>query len=254
MAIHLNDFDQQVVMISGGAMGIGRATARLFAERGAQIAILDIREEEGKRCVEELKSKSTQARFYSCDLTRRADVEKTVEGILRDFGKLDVLANIAGGSKLVPFWEFSEADWDAQLNLNLKAAFLCCRAVVGHMMARKSGSIVNLASGQGASPAPGRCAYSAAKAGIIGFTRTIAMELAPYRVRVNAVAPGATRTERAVAFFTTPEEMQKQAATIPLGKFAEPEDIGNAVVFLASPMGRHMTGQTLFVNGGNLMP
>lgn len=254
MALQLDDFDQKVVMISGGAMGIGRATARLFAERGAHLGILDIKEEEGKRCVEELQSAGTQARFYPCDLTRRADIEKAVEGILRDFGRLDVLANIAGGSKLVPIWELTESDWDAQLNLNLKSAFLCCRMVIPHMMARKSGSIVNLASGQGASPAPQRSPYSAAKAGIIGFTRTIAMELAPYGVRVNAVAPGATRTERAIAFFKTPEDMQKQAATIPLGKFAEPEDIGNAVVFLASPMARHMTGQTLFVNGGNLMP
>lgn len=254
MALQLNDFDRQVVMISGGAMGIGRATARLFAERGAQVAVLDIKEDEGRQCVEQLKAGGTQARFYSCDLTSRADIEKAVDGILRDFGRLDALANIAGGSKLMPFWELTEADWDAQLNLNLKSAFLCCRTVVPHLMKQKSGSIVNLASGQGASPAPGRSPYSAAKAGIIGFTRTIALELAPYGVRVNAVAPGATRTERAVAFFKTPEEMQKQAATIPLGKFAEPEDIGNAVVFLASPMARHMTGQTLFVNGGNLMP
>lgn len=254
MALQLNDFDQQVVMISGGAMGIGRATARLFAQRGARVGILDIKEEEGKRCVEELKSAGAEARFYPCDLTRRADIEKAVEGILRDFGRLDGLANIAGGSKLVPIWELTEADWDAQINLNLKSAFLCCRTVIPHMMARKSGTIVNLSSGQGAAPAPQRSPYSAAKAGIIGFTRTIAMELAPYGVRVNAVAPGATRTERAVAFFKTPEEMQKQAATIPLGKFAEPEDIGNAVVFLSSPMARHMTGQTLFVNGGNFMP
>jgi NAD(P)-dependent dehydrogenase (short-subunit alcohol dehydrogenase family) len=158
-------------MISGGAIGIGRTTARLFAERGAQLAVLDIREEDGRRCVEELKTKGAQARFYPCNLTVRADVEKAVEGILRDFGKLDALANIAGGSKLQPFWEFTEADWDAQINLNLKSAFLCCRAVVGHMRERWSGAIVNLSS-----------------------------------------------------------------------------------VFLASPMARHMTGQTIFVNGGNFMP
>lgn len=254
MPLVLNDFDQQVVVIAGGAMGIGRGTARVFAERGARLALLDIKEEEGKRCATELQAGGTKASFYPCDVTRGSDVEKTVQAILREFGQVDVLVNVAGGSKLKPIWEISEADWNAQLNLNLKAAFLCCRAVIPHMMERRKGSIVNLASGQGAAPAPQRAPYSAAKAGIIGFTRTIALELAPYGIRVNAVAPGATRTERAVAFFQTPEEMQKQAATIPLGKFAEPEDIGNAVAFLAGPMGRHMTGQTIFVNGGNFMP
>jgi 3-oxoacyl-[acyl-carrier protein] reductase len=254
MAVANKDFDQQVVLISGGAMGIGRATAQLFAERGAQIAFFDIREAEGRNFIEELQGKGTKASFYPCDVTRRTDVERGVQGALKDFGQVDVLVNVAGGSKLTPIWELTEEDWDAQVNLNLKAAFLCVRTVIPHMMERRKGSIVSLSSGQGASPAPGRAPYSAAKAGIIGFTRTVATELGPYGIRVNAVAPGATKTERTLAAEAATGEMAKRIATIPLGHIAEPEDIGNAVVFLASEQARHMTGQVLFVNGGNFMP
>jgi len=254
MPLTLNDFDQQVVLISGGAMGIGRATAQLFAARGAHIAFFDIRETEGRQLVEELHGVGTKASFYPCNVTRRVDVEQGVQGVLKDFGQVDVLVNVAGGSKLTPIWELTEEDWDAQVNLNLKAAFLCSRAVIPHMMERRRGNIVSLSSGQGASPAPGRAPYSAAKAGIIGFTRTVAVELGPYGIRVNAVAPGATRTERTLEENTVTGELDKRVATIPLGRIAEPEDIGNVVVFLASDFGRHITGQVLFVNGGTLMP
>ncbi|NIO08788.1 MAG: SDR family oxidoreductase [Deltaproteobacteria bacterium] len=254
MAITLNDFDQQVALISGGAMGIGRATAQLFAKRGARIAFFDIREAEGRQFVEALQRDGTQASFYPCNVTRGTDIKQGVEKVLHDFGQIDVLVNVAGGSQLKPIWELTEEDWDAQINLNLKAAFLCSRAVIPKMMERRRGCIISLASGQGASPAPGRAPYSAAKAGIIGFTRTAAAELGPHGIRVNAVAPGATRTERTLAQNVETGELDNRAATIPLGHIAEPEDIGNAVVFLASEMGRHMTGQVLFVNGGNLMP
>jgi NAD(P)-dependent dehydrogenase (short-subunit alcohol dehydrogenase family) len=254
MAVLLNDFDKQVVAIGGGALGIGRATARAFCERGAKVAIFDIKEEEGRRCAEEVRTEEIKAEFYRCDVTRKADVDRAVQSVLSDFGQIDVLVNVAGGSKLTPIWELSEEDWDAQLNLNLKAAFLCCRAVIPHMRGRRTGNIVNFSSGQGAMPAPQRAPYSAAKAGIIGFTRTAAAELAPYGIRVNAVAPGATNTERVRGFFQSSELMEQQAKTIPLGGFSEPEDIANAVVFLASPLARRMTGQVLFVNGGNFMP
>lgn len=254
MALYLNDFDKQVVTIAGGAMGIGRGTARAFAQRGASVAVFDIKEPEGKKCVEELRASGTRAEFYLCNITLRVEVEKAVQSVLKDFGQIDVLVNVAGGSHLKPVWELTEEDWDAQINLNLKSAFLCCRAVIPHMMARRAGNIVNLSSGQGATPAPQRAPYSAAKAGIIGLTRSVAAELARYGIRVNAVAPGATNTERARAFFKNEEEREQQAKTIPLGRFSEPEDIANAVVFLASPLARQMTGQVLFVNGGNFMP
>ncbi len=254
MPLTLNDLDQRVVLFSGGAMGIGRATAQLFAKRGAQIAFFDIRETEGRQLVEELRKDGTKASFYPCNVTRRVEVEQGVQGALKDFGQVDILVNVAGGSKLTPIWELTEEDWDAQVNLNLKAAFLCSRAVIPGMMERRRGNIVSLSSGQGASPAPGRAPYSASKAGIIGFTRTVAVELGSYGIRVNAVAPGATKTERTMQENTVTGELDRRVASIPLGRVAEPEDIGNAVVFLASNFGRHMTGQVLFVNGGNFMP
>ena len=209
---------------------------------------------EGRRFAEELRGNGTRALFLPCNVTRRTEVEQGVQSVMKEFGRVDVLVNVAGGSTLTPFWELTEEAWDAQVNLNLKATFLCMRTVVPAMMERRSGTVVSLASGQGASPAPGRAPYSAAKAGIIGLTRTVAAELGPYGIRVNAVAPGATKTERTLAAEAATGEMAQRVASIPLGRIAEPEDIGNAVVFLASQQARHITGQVLFVNGGNLMP
>ena len=242
-----------VAVVTGGVSGIGRATARLFAVHGARVVIFDIQESRGKEVVEELRATGATASFHACDVTNGSQVEETFADVLRDFGQIDVLVNVVGGSRLAPFWELTEKDWDDGLTFNLKSQFLCCRAVVPHMMGRRTGAIVNLSSGQGATPAPQRAPYSAAKAGVIGMTRTLAAEMAPYGVRVNAVAPSATNTERARSIFTA-EEWVKQNAIQPFGHVAEPEDQAEAIVFLASPRARHMTGQVLFVNGGTFMP
>lgn len=253
MSTPLDDLRDRVAVVTGGGSGIGRATARLFAEHGARVAVFDIISARGSEVVRELEAQGAKATFHACDVTRRRDVEQAIEAVVRQHGRVDILINVVGGSKLAPFWELTEEDWDEGLTFNLKSQFLCCRAVVPHMMERRSGAIVNVSSGQGATPAPQRAPYSAAKAGVIGLTRTLAAELAPYRVRVNAVAPSATNTERARSIFTD-EEWAQHVARQPFGRVAEPEDIAEAIVFLASPRSRHMTGQVLFVNGGTFMP
>lgn len=247
------DLQDQVVIVTGGASGIGRATVRLFSEHGARVALFDVTEGPSRELVEELTAAGADAWFHRCDVTRRSEVEDAVQAVLGRYGQIDVLVNVVGGTKMAPFWELTEEDWDSVLAFNLKSTFLCCRAVVPPMIARRAGTIVNISSGRGAIPAPQHAPYSAAKAGVIGLTRTIAAELAPYRIRVNAVAPSLTNTQRARSHFTD-EEWAEQPARQPLGRVGEPEDIAEAIVFLAGPQARHITGQVLFVNGGSYMP
>ncbi len=132
MPLTLNDFDQHVVLISGGAMGVGRTIAQLFAKRGAQMAFFDIRENEGRQLVEELRGRGTKAAYYPCNVTHRVEVEQGVQGGFKDFGQADVLVNVAGGSKLIPIWELTEEDWDTQVDLNLKAAFPAAQPKLNH--------------------------------------------------------------------------------------------------------------------------
>jgi NAD(P)-dependent dehydrogenase (short-subunit alcohol dehydrogenase family) len=248
-----DDLRDQVAIITGAGSGIGRATALLAARHGARVAAFDIREQPGQEVVRQIEAEDAEASFHPCDVTRGQDVAQAVRSVLERYGRIDILVNVVGGSRLMPFWELTEKDWDEGLTFNLKSQFLCCRAVVPHMMERRSGAIVNISSGQGATPAPQRAPYSAAKAGVIGLTRTLAAEMFPYRVRVNAVAPSATNSERARSIFTD-DEWARHVASQPMGRVGEPEDMAETIVFLASPRARHINGQVFFVNGGSFMP
>jgi NAD(P)-dependent dehydrogenase (short-subunit alcohol dehydrogenase family) len=253
MATHDGDLQGQVAIITGAASGIARATVRLAAERGARVAALDIRDEAAREAVDELTAAGLDVTFQHCDVMDRQSVEATVQAVLDRYGQIDILANVVGGSQLISFWELTEEDWDRQIRFNLKSQFLTCRAVVPHMIERRSGAIVNVASGQAFFPAPQRAPYSAAKAGVAAMSRCLAAEIAQFRVRVNVVAPGVTATDRAKSIFT-PEEWEQWTASQPLGRAAEPEDIAEAILFLAGPRGRHVNGQILNVNGGSFMP
>jgi len=243
----------RVAVVTGAASGIGRAVAERLARDGCAVVILDIDEEGGGHVAAELPERGGQATFARLDVTREVDVQKTFQKIISDHGRVDVLVNVAGGSlHRHKIEEFPLDHWQAVIDVNLTSTFLCCRAVIGAMKAQKSGAIVNISSDIGFSGDAGRSAYAAAKAGIVGFSKTLALELAPFSVRANVVAPGRIATKRVRATYSD-AEWEAAAKRIPLGHAGEPEDIAEAVAFLASDASRHMTGQTLHVNGGRIM-
>ena len=242
-----------VAVVTGGASGIGQAVVERLSKGAFTGVILDINEEGGKQVAAEIQAHGKQAVFVVLDVTREADVQKTFQRIISDHGRVDVLVNVAGGSlHRHKIEEFPLDHWQEVIDLNLTSTFLCCRAVIGVMKRQKSGAIVNISSDIGFSGDAGRSAYAAAKAGIVGFSKTLALELAPFGVRANVVAPGRIATKRVRATYSD-AEWEAAAKRIPLGHAGEPEDIAEAVAFLASDSSRHMTGQTLHINGGRIM-
>jgi 3-oxoacyl-[acyl-carrier protein] reductase len=243
----------KVAVVTGAASGIGQAVAERLARDDYTVVILDINEEGGSQVAAELQKRRGQTTFIHLDVTREGDVQKTFEKIISDHGRIDVLVNVAGGSlHRHQIEEFPLDHWQAVIDVNLTSTFLCCRAVIGAMKSQKSGAIVNISSDIGFSGDPSRSPYAAAKAGIVGFSKTLALELAPFGVRANVVAPGRIATPRVRATYTE-AEWEAAAKRIPLGHAGEPEDIAEAVAFLASDSSRHMTGQTLHINGGRIM-
>jgi 3-oxoacyl-[acyl-carrier protein] reductase len=243
----------KIAVVTGAASGIGRAVAKRLAENDFIAVILDINEEGGKQVAAEIQRRGKYATFIALDVTREADVQKTFQKIISDHGRIDALVNVAGGSlHRHKIEEFPLDHWQAVIDVNLTSTFLCCRAVTGIMKRQKSGAIVNISSDIGFSGDASRSAYAAAKAGIVGFSKTLALELAPYNVRANVVAPGRIATKRVRATYSD-AEWEAAAKRIPLGHAGEPEDVAEAVAFLASDSSKHMTGQTLHVNGGRIM-
>jgi 3-oxoacyl-[acyl-carrier protein] reductase len=243
----------KVAVVTGAASGIGQAVAERLARDDYTVVILDINEEGGSQVAAELQKRGGQTTFIHLDVTREGDVQKTFEKIISDHGRIDVLVNVAGGSlHRHQIEEFPLDHWQAVIDVNLTSTFLCCRAVIGAMKSQKSGAIVNISSDIGFSGDPSRSAYATAKAGIVGFSKTLALELAPFGVRANVIAPGRIATPRVRATYTD-AEWEAAAKRIPLGHAGEPEDIAEAVAFLASESSRHITGQTLHINGGRIM-
>jgi 3-oxoacyl-[acyl-carrier protein] reductase len=243
----------KVAVVTGGASGIGQAVVERLVRDDFTVVILDINEEGGNQFAAEIQRRGKQAMFVRLDVTREADVEKTFQKIISDHGRIDVLVNVAGGSlHRHKIEEFPLDHWHAVIDVNLTSTFLCCRAVTGLMKSQKSGAIVNISSDIGFSGDASRSAYAAAKAGIVGFSKTLALELASFGVRANVVAPGRIATKRVRATYSD-AEWEAAAKRIPLGHAGEPEDVAEAVAFLASDSSRHMTGQTLHINGGRIM-
>jgi 3-oxoacyl-[acyl-carrier protein] reductase len=243
----------KLAVVTGGASGIGQAVVERLTRDDFTVVILDINEDGGKQVAAELRKRGKQATFVRLDVTREDDVQKTFQKIISEHRCLDVLVNVAGGSlHRHKIEDFPLDHWRAVIDVNLTSTFLCCRAVTGLMKNQKSGAIVNISSDIGFSGDAKRSAYAAAKAGIVGFSKTLALELAPFGVRVNAVAPGRIATKRVRATYSD-AEWEAAAKRIPLGHAGEPDDVAEAVAFLASDSSRHMTGQTLHVNGGRIM-
>ncbi len=244
---------EKVAVITGGASGIGQAVAERLADDNFTAVILDLNDEGGKRAASEIQKQGKRATFLHLDVTRENEVLETFQKIISDHGRVDVLVNVAGGTiQRHTVEEFPLKHWQATIDANLTSTFLCCRAVCTVMKNQKSGAIISISSDIGFTGAEKRAAYSAAKAGIVGFSKTLALELAPFGIRVNVVAPGRIATKRVRAQYSR-EDWEAANKRIPLGHAGEPEDIAEAVAFLAGEASRHMTGQTLHVNGGKMM-
>jgi 3-oxoacyl-[acyl-carrier protein] reductase len=242
-----------IAVITGGAGDIGRAVVERLANDSYGTVILDVNREAGDLGLRDLASRGISADFICADLSDEAAVQNSFEQIIRKQGRVDLLVNVAGGSFFRHRVEEYPLDrWRAVIDANLTATFLCCRAVIAVMKAQKSGAIINISSDIAFSGGENRSAYAAAKAGILGLTRTLALELAPIGVRVNAVAPGRIGTEKVRSHYSA-EQWEAANKSIPLGRPGTVEDVAEAVRYLASDAAKHVTGQTLHINGGRLM-
>ena len=241
-------FQDKVVMVTGGAAGIGRVTAEAFAREGAKLAICDVNPDAGEAAANAL---GPEASFEKVDVASEAAVSAWADAVAKRYGRIDVLVNNAGITRDSLLLRMKEADWDLVLNINLKGAFLCTRAAVRFMAQQRSGRIVNVASVVGVVGNVGQANYVASKAGLIGLTKTVAREFAARGITVNAVAPGFIETQMTAVL----SDKVKEAflAQIPLGRAGSPEDVAAAVTFLASDQAAYLTGQVLHVSGGMYM-
>ncbi len=243
-----------VALVTGAANGIGRASALALAEAGADLALLDLEAEPLSSLADAVRNLGRRAEAIALDCTEAAKVEEAIEHMEAELGPIDVLFNNLGQSardRAGPFIESDEETWRFVLEISLVTAMRTSRRVAPGMVARKQGRIINMSTHSAFYGDVGLADYAAAKMGVIGFTRSLARELAPAGVAVNAIAPGAIRTRAHDRL--PPEVIDKIRQTVPLGYVAEPEDVANVVVFLASPASRYITGQTLLIDGGRWM-
>ena len=246
----------KIALVTGAAAGLGRAIALRLSDEGAALVLADINAPGLAETERLIKAKGGTVTAIAVDVTEEAPVKALVAAILKEHGRLDILVNDVGGGSTGHIWEARLEDWDYVLRLNLRSAFLCTREAAAHMRERRYGRIVNLSSGaREGTPWTayyiGNSAYSAAKAGIHGFTRGVALELAEYGVTVNAVAPGPIETEKTGPGFRKIEDLEYgPIRATPLRRIGVPEDIASAVLYLASDEANYITGTTLAVAGG----
>jgi NAD(P)-dependent dehydrogenase (short-subunit alcohol dehydrogenase family) len=244
---------KSVALITGGGNGIGRAVAHRFATSGMAIMIADCEGGAAEQVRREIEEEGGQAAAVALDVTRSAEVKAAVAETLQRFARIDVLTNIAGGSfytKRVE--EFTWTEWKYVIDTNLKGTFLMCREVAPIMQRQKNGRILNTASNYGVTGSALRTPYSAATAGIIAFTKSLALELAADGIRVNTVAPGPTDTPRIMEKETPEARRQRWHSFIPLGRTGQPEDLAELYYFLTTPETAAITGQLFHCNGGLL--
>ncbi len=238
----------KVVLVTGGTRGIGHAIAKALVAAGAKVAICG---RDGAKAEAAAAGLGGTAKGYACDVADQTQVETLIESVEKDLGPIDVLVNNAGITKDNLLFRIGAGDWDSVLDTNLKAAFLLTKLTARGMIKRRWGRIINISSVVGLTANKGQANYAASKAGLIGFTKSVAKELASRNVLVNAVAPGYIATEMTEAI--SDEMKQALQAAIPLGRLGQGEDIAHAVLFLASDLASYITGQVLVVDGGMVM-
>lgn len=244
----------QVAIITGAAgAGIGQTTARRFAQEGAHVVISDTHPRRTDEVAEAIASEyGVKTLAVLCDVLYHDQVEALVQRTLDTFGRVDILVNNAGRNVLASVADMTDEQWDLVLNVCLRGTFYCSRAVLKPMMAQQRGNIVSLSSVAGLRPSEQQAHYSAAKAGIIGFTRTLALEMAPYNIRVNAIAPGLIYNDFLRRIYPG-DFFDNAAKNTPLGRMGQPSDIANAICYLVSDEASFVTGQVLSINGGTFM-
>ncbi len=248
----MSRFKGKVAVVTGSAMGIGRVIATTLGRDGANVVVSDVQSEDVARPVlEEIRQAGSEAIFIPCNVTSAQEVEELFRKAVDQFGRVDILVNNAGITRDTLAIRMSDEDWDLVLNVNLKGAFLCSRAAAKIMMRQRYGRIVNISSVVGLMGNAGQANYSASKAGLIGLTKSLAKELAPRGITVNAVAPGFIQTQMTEKL---PENVkQEYLRFIPMNDFGKPEDVANVVAFLASDEARYITGEVVRVDGGMRM-
>jgi len=238
-----------IVTAAAGA-GIGQATVRLLAKEGASVVVSDTHQRRTMEVAEALRAEGLRALGIPCDVTSREQVENMVRKTLDELGKIDFLVNNAGINRPGPVHETSDEDWDLVIDTNLKGTFYCTRAILPTMIQQNYGRMVNISSIAGwATANQNEAAYCAAKAGIMAFTRCVALETAKYNITVNAIAPGFVPNPFLERVYSK-ERLEWRLSTIPIGRGAKPEEIGNVILFLVSDEGSYITGETIAVSGG----
>jgi NAD(P)-dependent dehydrogenase (short-subunit alcohol dehydrogenase family) len=250
--------DGKVSIITGAGSGLGKGIAFLFAREASKVVIAELQEESGREVSQQIEREGGSGLFLRTDITAASDVVRMVEETLRAFGRIDVLVNNAGiNPSRTPVHETSEENWDRTLAVNLKGAFLCSKYVLPVMMRQKGGSIIHIASIIGAMGCSDRAPYAASKGGLIGLGRSMAVDYAPYGIRVNTLNPGFIETELTRIYFDKlreqdPKKMERIIDHHPLGRLGRPEDVAYAALFLASDESPWITGLDIGVDGGFL--
>lgn len=241
----------KIALVTGASRGIGKAIALAMASNGADVAIVGTNKEHLEKAADEIQAMGRRALALTGNVGDSASVEEFVAKVSQEFGRIDILVNNAGITRDTLLMRMKEEDWDAVLDINLKGVYLCTRAVSRLMIKQRSGKIINITSVVGITGNAGQCNYSASKAGVIGFTKSAARELASRNINVNAIAPGFIVTDMTNVLPENVKDNLKQQ--IPLGRLGQPEDIANMAVFLASDSASYITGQTIAVDGGMVM-
>jgi NAD(P)-dependent dehydrogenase (short-subunit alcohol dehydrogenase family) len=247
------DLKDKVAIITGARRGMGRTDALILAKAGAKVVVSDISQEDCQIVVEEIKREGGEAMAVKCDISKKAEVDNLVKSAIDKWGRVDILVNNAGIAQFASFLDMAEEQWDKTIDINLKGYFLCSQAAAREMAKQKSGVIVNIASiamGQQGVGMPGIVHYCASKGGIVAMTEALAVELAPYNIRVNAIAPGVIDTPMVQEAGLDQKAIEGMLTRVPLRRVGKPEEISSAVLFLASPDSSYMTGATVVVDGG----